>query len=920
MTPDFPLDPADTGGDFWDRLARRAADWLTAQGLSPRDAVLLLPFAQHLAPARRAWRRLSRWQPRIETTHSLASALGPSPLPQAQQLSFDAAIDALAARTLLRGQSWAQALRTEDPRAFEAALQRLVEAAHALARAAQLRAPTARGEFWTQARQTLASLSGAGHLERALLSVALEWAAADPRVPATDALFQLRPGAWLNLRSGGPDPLAEALLADAEAAGVPCLRLDADLPLDEPFSAGLPPIRLEQAICDDFEDLAQCSAASVLDHLSAGRVPVALIAQDRVLLRRVRALLERQGVGIADETGWTLATTAPAAQLMALLRAARRDASVDEWLAWLKTPLAASLRERCGSGALPALEARCRQYAWSSPQSLREERLTPGAARLWSLAREAVQPLQGASARTLQDWLERLKEVLQQLGAESQLEAQPAGGPQLLDALWLKRSPWPGSAHEAVLQEAQLGPSEFIAWVTATLEAAQYVPPLQGELQVMITPLARTMLRPFGAVVLPGADAQTLGPVPPGPVLISDGLARQIGLPTVEDKRAALTWQFAQLLRAPAVTLLRRGHLGSEPLAASPLLERLDLAWQAAGGGPLPRWKDPRVTEIVPARPPRRASADAQRRLPQALSASAVDSLRQCPYQFFARVLLGLREMSELDVQADKRDYGTWLHAVLHQFHQERLALASAVTAPGPNEVDPPGEDDEARLRRAAREQMRALGLSPAEFLPYSASFERFVPNYLAWLAEREADAQHYACGELKREVRPWDGVEPVLADVTLLGRLDRVDDGSDARWLLDYKTGSVKGLRDKVAVPLEDTQLAVYAALMAGATIDAAASDAPSGADGQGHFGRSTAPPAPLRAMYLALDDPKGLAAVEHEDVQRTAAIMLDGLRRDLLDIDAGAPLPALGEGSACEWCDMRGLCRRDDWEGAAP
>ena len=26
-------------------------------------------------------------------------------------------------------------------------------------------------------------------------------------------------------------------------------------------------------------------------------------------------------------------------------------------------------------------------------------------------------------------------------------------------------------------------------------------------------------------------------------------------------------------------------------------------------------------------------------------------------------------------------------------------------------------------------------------------------------------------------------------------------------------------------------------------------------------------------------------------------------------------APLPALGEGSVCEWCAARGLCRKDFW-----
>ncbi|WP_431256618.1 RecB family exonuclease [Roseateles chitinivorans] len=457
----------------------------------------------------------------------------------------------------------------------------------------------------------------------------------------------------------------------------------------------------------------------------------------------------------------------------------------------------------------------------------------------------------------------------------------------MLEALWLSKTPWPGSGHEAVLRGAQLTASEFVDWVSQTLEAGEYKPPLEGGLQIMITPLARTMLRPFGAIVLPGADAATLGPVPPGPVLIGDTFARELGLPTVEGKRQALAWQFAQLLRAPAVTLLRRGHLGSEPLAASPLVDRLDLALQAAGHV-LPHWQDPRLEATVPTAHVDRAAAQAEGRLPSALSASAVESLRQCPYQFFARVLLGLREAGELEVQADKRDYGTWLHAVLHQFHTERV------------ERRDPDLDDDARLQRAAQDQMRELGLAPAEFLPYSASFARFVPTYLGWLAEREAEGRRFERGEVDRRVQPWAEIEPALAQLALLGRIDRIDDAADGQLLVDYKTGSVKGLKDKVANPLEDTQLAVYAVLMG--------------------FGPSHDAHGKLRAQYLALDDSKGIAEIEHEDVEETATVMLDGLRQDLMAIHGGDPLPALGEGVACAYCEMRGLCRRDDWDGAAP
>jgi len=880
----LPLD-ADHGAEaFWLRVAQHASGWLDAQGLSLRDAVLLVPFAQQLAPARRAWMRLSRWQPRIETTHSLAAALCPNYLPQAQQITFDAAIDALSAAQLLQAQSWALALKRRDERAYRLALTRLVEAAHAFSRASDQRAPDQRAAFWAQARASLAQAAGPGGLERALALVALEWAAADGREPPTDALFDLRPSAWIQLQAGGPDPLSEALLGAAVVAGVPALRLVADVDLDQVF-AGQPPLCLiEQAVCEDFEDLAQRSAAAVLQHLAAGRAPIALVAQDRVLVRRVRALLERQAVPMLDETGWTLATTPPAAQLMALLRAAAPQASLDEWLAWLKSDLARDLRERAGGSALPLLEARCRAQGWRTPQAVRTAGLAPASLRLWDAAREALGPLQGSGARrSLADWLAALLELLQLLRGDVLLQEHEAGE-KVLGALWLSRSPWPDTAHEQILRDTQLRYAEFMAWIDETLEAQQYVPAAGPEPQVMITPLARAMLRPFGAIVLPGADAQTLGGSGKLPALLSDAQAQAIGLPDLQQQREALAFAFAQSLRAPALTLLRCGASGAEPLAASPLLERLHLALARGGHAPVGVWQDLRPERELALQPQPRAAALAPGLLPAALSASSVESLRNCPYQFFGRVLLGLREQEELEAETDKRDYGTWLHAVLYQFHEQRL------------EVGRHGEDDEASLRRIGAEQIAAQGLPPAEFLPFSASFERFVPRYLDWLAGAEAAGQHYVAGEQDRSVEPYAG--GALRGLHLRGRLDRIDAQGGARLLIDYKTGGVSGLKAKVARPLEDTQLAVYAALM---------QEDMGPKDGE------------LQARYLALDDSRGIAEVEHPDVSHTAAVLIEGLGHDLLAAHGGAPLPALGEGAVCAFCEMRGLCRRDDWSEVA-
>jgi ATP-dependent helicase/nuclease subunit B len=107
--------------------------------------------------------------------------------------------------------------------------------------------------------------------------------------------------------------------------------------------------------------------------------------------------------------------------------------------------------------------------------------------------------------------------------------------------------------------------------------------------------------------------------------------------------------------------------------------------------------------------------------------------------------------------------------------------------------------------------------------------------------------------------------------------------------WLLDYKTGDPKALKEKLAAPLEDTQLATYALL--------------SGAQ------------AGLQAAYLVLDDGKGIALLPHANVSETAQALREGLQADLIAVRDGAPLPALGEGRLCDFCEARGLCRRDDW-----
>jgi ATP-dependent helicase/nuclease subunit B len=254
---------------------------------------------------------------------------------------------------------------------------------------------------------------------------------------------------------------------------------------------------------------------------------------------------------------------------------------------------------------------------------------------------------------------------------------------------------------------------------------------------------------------------------------------------------------------------------------------------------------------------------------PARLSASAVEALRDCPYRFFARVVLRLHEADELDAEVAKRDYGNWLHAVLLRFHAARDPSAST-------------EADLAALLAAA--DADDGGLDAAQLLPFRAAFVSLAPRYVGWQRARDDAGVRYGEGEIDA-ARPLPG-----AGAELYGRIDRIDDAPGGqRVLIDYKTTSHETLRERVREPLEDTQLAFYAALL-------------------------DAPPA-LAAMYVTLDERKAPRQVVHPQVAVSAAALLEGLADDLAQLRAGTGLAALGEDPVCSHCEVRGLCRRDHW-----
>ena len=820
----------------WQGLLARIDAELRQLAAHPARSVVLLPYAQLMPLAARLWAAQfpDAFAPRFETTRNWATRAGwftPGP----HDLSFDHGRDLLTAAALLEGAGLAaQRALLAGP---------LVEQATQLGQIAASLPPALRPDWAEQARGALPPVGdGPLALEAAVGRIAIAWAGGSDY--ATDVLFAPRVAdaldALLIVPGLLPDPLTETLAEHYFEKAV-LLHPESD--------AALGHIALHT--CADAEDEAERAAACVLRQIEVGRVPVALIAGDRLLTRRINALLIERGAQLRDETGWKLSTTHAAAQLMAALHACAPRASTDEVLDWLKLAPAFDARQQ------RALERRLRRDAvrgWPQAALLTGDQ--PLTQHIESLRAPMI------AARSLVDWLPALRTLLQGCGLWPLLAADVAGN-AVIDALGLSDEAladwrdWPAA-------QRRMGLAEFTRWVGEALEAASFRPPHPAAAQVVVLPLTQLLGRPFASLVLPGADEQRLpaAPEPPGPW--SAAQRQALHLPTREDLRDAQAAAWALALRVPQVDVLWRNTDDSgEPLLPSPLVQSLQLQELAALGA---EGREARFIQIRPTeRPQPRGDA-----LPtQPLSASGYEMLRACPYRFFALQQLGLRTEGELDVDIDKRDWGNWVHATLGHFHEalkadpaaDRLALMDAAAA------------------LATREG--GLDVDEGEFLPFSVAWPGLRDAYLDWLTQYEASGATFESAETELKAQP--------GGLQLFGRLDRIDRLPDgAPLLIDYKTERVDRSKARVAAGNEDTQLPFYA-LLSGA-------DAP-------------------RAAYLNLAEREAPSLHELPKLLTLAEQLLAGMQTDMARIAAGQPLPALGEGATCEWCDARGLCRKDFW-----
>ncbi|WP_371397029.1 double-strand break repair protein AddB [Fretibacter rubidus] len=329
--------------------------------------------------------------------------------------------------------------------------------------------------------------------------------------------------------------------------------------------------------------------------------------------------------------------------------------------------------------------------------------------------------------------------------------------------------------------------------VFGNLMRGQVVRPRYGthpRLQIL-GPLEARML--WADTVVLGGLNEGIWPVAPTvEPFLSRSMRRALGLSLPERRYGLSAHDFAELASNPKVILTRSKRTDSGPAVASRWLWRLQTlargAHMNADGMDMSRdmfkpdqdylgWA--RAVDAVDAqavsaieRPEPAPPLDARWPKGRQISVTRLTTLIRDPYAHYARTILGLEPLDNLDSGLDARVLGTSIHGVLEDFSKR-----FGDTVP-----------DDAReiLAGDLAASLSALNVPDATVYAERPRLERIAGKYLDWFSKSRADGWHTAGLEVSGKM----SVSAKGGEFQATAIADRIDYRSGQYRLVDYKTG----------------------------------------------------------------------------------------------------------------------------------
>jgi ATP-dependent helicase/nuclease subunit B len=601
-------------------------------------------------------------------------------------------------------------------------------------------------------------------------------------LPLFARVAPLTAGEGANRRGADEDPRARRVRLIA-AALRPAATTDAwrDLP-PQPIDTLDGVSRFD---CASAQQEAVTIALLLRRQLETPGATAALVTPDRELARRVAAELRRWDIEIDDSAGLPLHRTPPGVFLRLVLELSDSRLAPVPLLAALKHPLAAG-------GLTPVA---FRDLARQLEQAILGPRPAPGFAGLKAALNGASENLRRFVDR-LQACLGALPELLAANAmplsrlAMSHIEAAErlaatatqTGGERL----------WRDAAGEAAARfchelidaarDFPLTPGRHYPALFEALAAGAVVRPAFGRHpRLAIWGLLEARLQQADLLVLGGLNEGSWpGPAEHDPWM-SRQMRREFGIAVPERAVGIAAHDFAQAIAAPEVALTRAARSEGVPTVPSRWLLRLDAVLRAVGLEDALRSDDmvQRAVELIdeadeyrPLPPPEPRPPLAAR--PRKLSVTQIETWLRDPYAIYARHILGLKPLDELDADPGRAELGTIIHRALDEFIR---CFPRGLTA-----------DAESELLRIGREQFGPFLSRPGAWAFWWPRFERIA----RWLVAEERTHRSTVAESLSECEGHWTLSSPG-GPFTITAKADRIDRLTHGGFLLvDYKTGAV--------------------------------------------------------------------------------------------------------------------------------
>ncbi len=553
-------------------------------------------------------------------------------------------------------------------------------------------------------------------------------------------------------------------------------------------------VHLERLDCDTQEEEARAIALIFRHTLETDGKTAALVTSDRRLARRVVAACRRWGLTVDDSAGQRLHETGTGLYLRLVMQAANEGLSPGALLALLRHDL-------CSAGLS---HRRLEMMAGAMEKALlRGPKPPPGFAGL--RGRAAAPHRLPADSPAITDslaLLDRLEPALSPLlalcdGAEHPVELWIRHHLQAAEALAAsddRSGPerlWQGEAGE-----------EAARFFASLLEESGSFPPLDGigYLSALTVLMSNCPVRPrYGAhprlailgqlearllqadtVILGGLNEASWPQDAGHDPWMSRPMRQQFGLPLPERSIGLAAHDFVQGFCAPHVVLTRPIRLNNAPTIPARWLQRLDTVLQAAGvemvRPPTPWLALARAMDhSVETRPcPRPAPCPPLDRRPSELPVTQIEAWLQDPYSIYAKYVLRLRKLNDLEKIPDASSRGTFLHHVLNEFVQ----------------------DHPDALPQHAEQILVDRGLQHFRTLMDDSGFWRYwLPRFAriaGWIVRHESEWRQGA-RNAATEIQGRSILDAPGGPFTLTARADRIDRlKAGGMAIIDYKTGGV--------------------------------------------------------------------------------------------------------------------------------